>query len=192
MWKPLGAVRGILCAMPPASPPAPTHAPRDWAGAPSSDADPQAGPAGGATAMRLDKWLWAARWFKTRSLAADAVSLGRVRVNGQAVKPARDLRPGDRVTLHGPMGVRTVDVRALSAQRGPASVAQALYAETPESLQAQAEARAQRRLAPEPATGLTQGRPTKRDRRRLDAWAAPASGDRAVPWDARWSATLPT
>ena len=112
MWKPLGAVRGILCAMPPASPPAPTHAPRDWAGAPSSDADPQAGPAGGATAMRLDKWLWAARWFKTRSLAADAVSLGRVRVNGQAVKPARDLRPGDRVTLHGPMGVRTVDVRA--------------------------------------------------------------------------------
>lgn len=132
--------------------------------------------------MRLDKWLWAARCFKTRSLAAEAVAAGRVLVAGRAAKPGRDLKPGDTVVLRQPgWPPRTLVVRALSAVRGPAPVARLLYEETAESLAAQAQAVEARRLAPEPAAGLPEGRPTKRDRRDLD---------RATGRWRRWSASI--
>jgi ribosome-associated heat shock protein Hsp15 len=124
----------------------------------------------GPEAMRLDKWLWAARFYKTRTLAAQAVVRGRVAVNGQPAKPARDVHVGDRVDLRLDALHRTVQVLGLSAQRGPAPQAQALYADTAES-QARARALAeQRRHGVEPAQSLTQGRPTKRDRRTLADW----------------------
>ena len=132
--------------------------------------------------MRLDKWLWAARFFKTRSLAAEAADRERVRVNDMPAKPAKELRVGDTVALRQDGGlVRTVIVQGLSTLRGPASVAQTLYEETAESLSARAQAAEVRRLAPEPAATLTQGRPTKRDRRDIDK----AGGG----WQ-RWSASL--
>lgn len=132
--------------------------------------------------LRIDKWLWAARFYKTRSLAADEIGKNRVQVNGDPAKPSRELKVGDAVTLrHGPF-VQTVLVRGLSAQRGPAPIAQQLYQETPESLAAQAAAREQRRLAPEPASTIEQGRPTKRERRDLDR----AAGG----WGKRWSASV--
>ena len=131
--------------------------------------------------QRIDKWLWAARFYKTRSLATQEIGKGRVQVGGQDAKPAREVRPGDVVTLRQGAVQRTVVVRALSAMRGPAPVAQLLYEETAESLLARTQAAEQRRLAPEPATTLTQGRPTKRDRRELQ---------RTREWNARWSASL--
>jgi ribosome-associated heat shock protein Hsp15 len=127
--------------------------------------------------LRLDKWLWAARFHKTRALAADEVEKGRVRVNGQPAKPARELKAGDRVEIRQDAVWRVVEVRALSAIRGPAPLAQGLYAETPESLAERARAAEARRLAPEPALALEQGRPTKRDRRRQAEWQ-------------RWSASI--
>jgi len=118
--------------------------------------------------MRIDKWLWAARFYKTRSLAAGEIDKGRVRVNGVAVKPARELKLGDTVqTLIGGH-IRTVQVLGLSSQRGSAAVAALLFAETADSLAARAALAEQRRLAPEPALSLAQGRPTKRDRRDID------------------------
>ena len=131
--------------------------------------------------MRLDKWLWCARFYKTRSLATEEIAKGRVTVNGQAAKPARDLRCGDTVALRQGPGARTVLVRALSGARGPAPVAQLLYEETPESIAARERAAEQRRLAPEPAAALQEGRPTKRDRRNID---------RARDWGSRWSASI--
>lgn len=120
--------------------------------------------------VRLDKWLWAARFYKTRALAADEAGRGRVDVNGLPAKPARELVPGDRVLLRqGPLR-RTVEVVALSKVRGPAPVAQALYRETPQSIAAREQAAAQRRLAAEPALAIEHGRPTKRDRRELADW----------------------
>ena len=127
--------------------------------------------------MRLDKWLWAARFYKTRSLAAEEIARQRVLVNGQYAKASRDLKAGDTVRLRQGSVERTVLVRAVSPQRGPATEAQQLYEETPDSVarrQAQAH---QRQLAPEPAGSIEQGRPTKRDRRQL------------ADWD-RWSASL--
>lgn len=120
--------------------------------------------------MRLDKWLWAARLYKTRSLAADEVSMGRVSVNGQPAKPARDLRAGDLLQLRQGPVQRTLEVRGVSAQRGPAPVAQLLYAETADSLAARAAVAERRRLGVEPADSLAEGRPTKRDRRQLAEW----------------------
>jgi ribosome-associated heat shock protein Hsp15 len=120
--------------------------------------------------LRLDKWLWAARLFKTRALAAEEVGLGRVTVNAQAAKPARELKVGDRLALRqGPL-LRELVVLGLSAQRGPAPVAQALYAETAESLAAREAAAARRRMGVEPADSLAHGRPTKRDRRQIADW----------------------
>lgn len=127
--------------------------------------------------LRLDKWLWAARFFKTRALAADEVGHGRVRINGQPAKPARELKAGDRVEIRQDQVWRCVLVRALSAVRGPAPLAQGLYLETPESLAARAQAAEARRLGAEPALAINQGRPTKRDRRDLHAWH-------------RWSASI--
>ena len=120
--------------------------------------------------MRLDKWLWAARLYKTRSLAADEVSMGRVTVNGQPAKPARDLRAGDLLQLRQGPVQRTLEVRGVSAQRGPAPVAQLLYAETADSLAARAAVAERRRMGVEPADSLAEGRPTKRDRRQLAEW----------------------
>jgi ribosome-associated heat shock protein Hsp15 len=130
-----------------------------------------------ADTVRLDKWLWVARFYKTRSLAAHAVTLGRVAVNGEPAKAARDVHTGDRVAIQ-QMGYRLdVVVTALSTQRGSATIARTLYTETDESVAARERARQQRRLAPEPATTLAQGRPTKRDRRSLADWQ-------------RWSASI--
>jgi len=130
-----------------------------------------------ADKLRLDKWLWAARFYKTRSLAAEEIGRGRVLVNGQLVKASRELRAGDRVELRQGMIARTVLVRALSSVRGPAPVAQALYEETADSIAARQQAAEARRLTPEPAHTIEHGRPTKRDRRELADWN-------------RWSAAL--
>jgi len=117
--------------------------------------------------MRIDKWLWAARFFKTRGLAQDALEGGRVQVEGERVKTARLLRVGERVFVRVGEVERTVVVQELSEQRGPASVAQRLYQETPVSVAAREAAREQRRLFSEPARAI-EGRPTKRDRRAID------------------------
>jgi ribosome-associated heat shock protein Hsp15 len=120
--------------------------------------------------VRLDKWLWAARFVKTRQLAVEAIERHRVEVNGQPCKPGRDLRVGDRLRIAQSGWWREVDVLGLSLQRGPAPVAQQLYRDTPESLAAAAAAAERHRLQPEPAASIEQGRPTKRDRRDLQAW----------------------
>jgi ribosome-associated heat shock protein Hsp15 len=117
---------------------------------------------------RIDKFLWAARFYKTRSLATDAIGKGRVKINGQLVKAAREVRAGDNVALQMDGMVCTINVLQVSDQRGPAPQARTLYLETPESLAAALAAKEQRRLQPEPALTITDGRPTKRQRRDLD------------------------
>jgi ribosome-associated heat shock protein Hsp15 len=118
------------------------------------------------TSQRVDKWLWAARFFKTRSLAAEAVEGGRVNINGRHAKPAKEIRPGDRLDI-GVGDLRwSVVVRCLSAQRRPAPEARLLYEETEESLAARQAQIEQRKIAAEPGVDI-KGRPTKRDRRRL-------------------------
>lgn len=139
--------------------------------------------------LRLDKWLWAARFYKTRALAAEEIGKGRVRVNGQIAKPARELKPGDTLDLRQGGIERTVLVRALSAQRGPAPAAALLYEETPESIARRAAAAEHHRLAAEPALSLAQGRPTKRDRRQLDRERGGPQGQ-SDGWGERWSASL--
>ena len=131
--------------------------------------------------MRLDKWLWAARFYKTRALATDEIGRGRVSVNAQVAKPSRDLRVGDLVVMRQGPVQRTVQVLGLSNLRGPAPVAQALYAETPDSIEARSRAAEAQRLAAEPALAIEQGRPTKRDRREIER----TRGD----WQ-RWSASV--
>jgi ribosome-associated heat shock protein Hsp15 len=135
--------------------------------------------------MRIDKWLWAARFYKTRSLATDEVGKGRVHINGQEAKPSREVKAGDVVWLRGLDLPRTVTVRGLNDQRGPAPAAQLLYEETTASLQARLATIEQRRIAPEPAHTITHGRPSKRDRRDLEDNKANA----ARSWDDRWSAS---
>ncbi|RVU46286.1 RNA-binding S4 domain-containing protein [Rubrivivax rivuli] len=120
--------------------------------------------------LRLDKWLWAARLYKTRAQAAEEAGLGRISVNGQPAKPARELKPGDLLTLRQGPVLRELQVLGLSAVRGPAPVAQALYAETPQSVAAREAAAARRRMGVEPADTLAHGRPTKRDRRQIADW----------------------
>ncbi len=132
--------------------------------------------------LRIDKWLWAARFYKTRGLAVDDLLLGRVEVNGQAAKPARELKVGDTVAVRRDTVTRVVVVRGLSAIRGPAPVAQQLYEETPESITAREKATEQRRYAREPALSIEQGRPTKRGRRELD--------EARRGWGERWSASV--
>lgn len=132
--------------------------------------------------QRIDKWLWAARFYKTRSLAVDEIARGRVEVNGQEVKPAREVKAGDTVSVRQGFVQRTVVVKGVSNMRGPAPVAQQLYEETPESLLAREQAAEQRRLAPEPAQTIEDGRPTKRGRRELD------QAQRG--WGDRWSASI--
>ena len=116
---------------------------------------------------RIDKWLWAARFFKTRSLATEAVNRGQVQVAQHDVKPSRDVRVGDVLTIWQAKIAHTFVVMGISEQRGPAPEAQQLYAETPESQNQRALAAERRRLSPEPALAMEHGRPTKRDRRAL-------------------------
>ena len=120
--------------------------------------------------VRLDKWLWAARFFKTRSLATDEIGKGRVHVNDQSAKPSREVRIGDRIELRQALVTRTVLVKGVSEQRGPAPVAQLLFEETPESIELRTKLALERRLNAEPAQAIEQGRPTKRDRRQLADW----------------------
>jgi len=117
--------------------------------------------------MRLDKWLWAARFFKTRGLAQAAVEGGRVKLDGERVKPAKELRCGDRLQISIGDIAWEVAVAALSERRGPASFARTLYEESATSRAAREAKLEARRLQVEPARGM-KGRPTKRDRRALD------------------------
>lgn len=132
--------------------------------------------------LRIDKWLWAARFYKTRSLAVDELVLGRIDVNGLAAKPSREVKVGDTVAVRRDALIRTVVVRGLSGQRGPAPVAQQLYEETAESIAAREQAATQRHYAPEPAHAIEHGRPTKRGRRELD--------EARRGWNDRWSASV--
>lgn len=119
--------------------------------------------------LRLDKWLWAARFYKTRALAVAEIGKGRVLVNGQAAKPAREVGPGDLVSVRKSDPPIEVQVLGVSRVRGPAPVAAKLYQETEESTARRARAAEMRRLAPEPSLDYDEGRPTKRDRRILAA-----------------------
>ena len=116
---------------------------------------------------RIDKWLWAGRFFKTRSLATDAVDKGKVRLDGERTKPAHHVKPGNVVLIDNGTTIWEVTVRALAEVRGSATAAQLLYLETPASANRRATLAAQNRLFREPGTTL-KGRPTKRDRRLLD------------------------
>jgi ribosome-associated heat shock protein Hsp15 len=116
---------------------------------------------------RIDKWLWAARFFKTRTLATDAVDKGKVRLEGERTKPAHHVKAGDVVLIDNGTTSWEITVRALAEVRGSATAAQLLYLETPASLARRANQTMQNRLYREPGTTL-KGRPTKRDRRLLD------------------------
>lgn len=128
---------------------------------------------------RIDKWLWAARFYKTRSLATEAVHKGWVQVGGADVKPSRDVRVGDVLTVRQGSAVHTIVVQGISEQRGGAPVAQLLYEETAESIEKRRQIAELRRLSPEPALAQAHGRPTKRDRRALEK-----------DWGDRWSAGI--
>ncbi len=128
---------------------------------------------------RIDKWLWAARFFKTRSLATQEVQQGHVQIDKHDVKPAREVKVGDVITITQARVPRTVVVKAISEQRGPAAVAQQLYEETPQSVAYREQEAERKRLSPEPAHAIEHGRPTKRDRRDLQK-----------DWNDRWSASI--
>ncbi len=128
--------------------------------------------------LRIDKWLWAARFYKTRSLAVEELDKNRVRVNGIEAKPAREVKVGDTIALRQGPVTRTVVVRRISNQRGAAPIAQQLYEESEDSLRLRAEVAQQRNLTADPASQLDHGRPTKRDRRNLDK-----------AWNNRWTAS---
>ena len=130
--------------------------------------------------LRIDKWLWAARFYKTRSLATEEIDKGRVRVNDAEVKPAKELKVGDTVALRQGPVTRTVVVRSISDKRGGAPQAQLMFEETEASLALRQQQAEQRRL--EPASALDHGRPTKRDRRDIDKVNSKS-------WGSRWSAS---
>jgi ribosome-associated heat shock protein Hsp15 len=117
--------------------------------------------------VRIDKWLWAARFFKTRSLATDAVDGGKVRLNGERIKPARGVKTGDVLEIDNGSTEWEVVVEGLSDTRGSASVAQTLYTETERSIAERQKKAEQRKLFREPGEAI-KGRPTKRDRRQID------------------------
>jgi ribosome-associated heat shock protein Hsp15 len=119
------------------------------------------------TGVRMDKWLWAARFFKTRSLAARACELGRIESNGLPAKPAREVRAGDLLRVKNDSGEFQIEVLALSEMRGPAPVAQTLYRETEASREARLKLAEERRAMPH-FEGFREGRPSKRDRREID------------------------
>jgi ribosome-associated heat shock protein Hsp15 len=115
----------------------------------------------------MDKWLWAARFFKTRSLAARACELGRIESSGQQAKPSREVRAGDLLQVKNDSGAFQVEVLALSEMRGPAVVAQTLYRETDESRELRLKLAEERKAMP-PVEALREGKPSKRDRREID------------------------
>jgi ribosome-associated heat shock protein Hsp15 len=119
------------------------------------------------SAMRMDKWLWAARFFKTRALAARACELGRISCNGRRAKPARDVRVEDMLQVTNDAGDFQVEVLILSEVRGPASVAQTLYRETDESCETRRKL-AEEKKATRQFESLPEGRPSKRDRREIN------------------------
>jgi len=125
--------------------------------------------------MRIDKWLWAARFFKTRSLAVAAIAAGHVSVNGERAKPAKALKEGDAIEIRRPPFTHSIVVKALSERRGPAAEAQALYEETPESRARRVQLSAElRSLSSSPRFP---GRPTKKDRRDYERWFRGTSED---------------
>ena len=148
---------------------------------PDTSSEPQ------STRVRLDKWLWAARFYKTRSLSSEEIEKGRVRLNGQLAKPSKEVKAGDTLELRIGHEVRTVVVKGLSGVRAAAPVAALLFEETAASLAQRAANAEMRRLAPEPAHSQTMGRPTKRNRREIDGLKddSPKTG-----WNDRWSASL--
>lgn len=117
--------------------------------------------------MRIDKWLWAARFFKTRALAARACELGRVECRGQLVKPAREVRIGELLRIKNDSGEFHIEVLSLSEMRGPAAVAQTLYRETEESREQRRKLAEARKAMPR-IEALDEGKPSKRDRRKLN------------------------
>ena len=121
----------------------------------------------GPDRVRIDKWLWAARFYKTRSLATEAVAGGKVEVNGERAKPAKTVKAGDEIRVRVGPYEHTLIVRALAERRGPASVAQALYEETEASREARQRLAAQLAAAPATFVYEEKGRPTKKDRRDL-------------------------
>jgi ribosome-associated heat shock protein Hsp15 len=118
------------------------------------------------TGVRMDKWLWAARFFKTRALAAKACDLGRVQSNRQPAKPAREVRAGDMLQVKNDSGDFQLEVLALSEMRGPAAIAQTLYRETEASLELRRKLAEERKANP-PVEALREGKPSKRDRRQI-------------------------
>ena len=134
---------------------------------------------------RIDKFLWAARFYKTRGLAAEEIGKGRIKLNGQVCKASRDVKAGDMLEMLREGLMTAVKVLAVSEQRGPAPQAQALYEETAESIAARQKAQDVRRFTHEPAASIEQGRPTKRDRRTLEQ---ARSG--SAQWNDRWSAEV--
>lgn len=119
--------------------------------------------------IRIDKWLWAARFFKTRSMATDAVDGGKVRLNGDRIKPARSVKIGDTLEIDNGSTEWEVVVQGVAEKRGSAAIAQTLYLETEKSIAERQKKAEQRRLFREPAEAI-KGRPTKRDRRLLDKY----------------------
>ena len=142
----------------------------------SRHSSPSAAPVAAAD-MRLDKWLWVARFYKTRALAAEEIEKGRVQVNGLAAKPARSVRVNDRIEIRQAGTVRELLVLGLGTMRGPATVARSLYQETEASIRAAQQVAEARKFGVEPAHAQETGRPTKRDRRDLVDWQ-------------RWSASV--
>ncbi len=130
--------------------------------------------------LRIDKWLWAARFYKTRSLATEEIDKGRVRIHDLEVKPAKEVKVGDTVVLRQGPVTRTLVVRGISDKRGGAPAAQLLYEETEASMKLREKLAEQQRL--EPANSLAHGRPTKRDRRSIDKVTT-------KNWGNRWSAS---
>ncbi|HEV8446480.1 MAG TPA: RNA-binding S4 domain-containing protein [Gemmatimonadaceae bacterium] len=120
-----------------------------------------------SNSVRVDKWLWAARFFKTRSLATEAVGGGKVEVNGERAKPAKSVKPGDEIRVRLAPYEHILIVRAVAERRGPASVAQGLYEETEASAAARHRLAEQLRMAPAAFVFEDRGRPTKKDRREL-------------------------
>ena len=119
--------------------------------------------------MRIDKWLWAARFYKTRVLAQAAVTGGKVKLHDERVKPAKDVRAGDVLAIHVGEFEWSITVRALAQSRGPADLARTLYAESEES-RARRTAQMADRKAHGSVGGARKGRPTKRERRQLERW----------------------
>lgn len=122
--------------------------------------------------VRLDKWLWAARFFKTRQLAIEAIGAGHIELNGDRAKPAKSVKAGDEITVRKPPYQYIVVVKSVSEKRGSATIARELFTETAESLAAREKLHAELRDMPAP---IFKGRPTKRDRRTLENWQRAAS-----------------